>query len=234
MNKLIVESKNDTAFVKALVKHINANAEVEEISIIEEFEDLGVGLSEQRLTDKISDVLDEVRKKDIQKVGILLDLDKETVENRIALVNKCLKKALLDKGFEKNTEGVLLINSFSKIKIDDVTDVEFACYFTNVDGEGELETVLKKIKNQNSDYADCLESWRDCLNEKGKSVKNKEFDKFWISNYIRFDTCSNTDKGQAERKCSMQNFDYVLENKPIFNLDNALLSDLKSFLKLFN
>lgn len=234
MNKLIVESKNDAAFVQALVNHINAKAEVEEISIIEEFEDLGVGLSEQRLTQKIGDVLDEVRKKDVQKIGVLIDLDKESIENRIILVNKCLKKALFEKGFGENTEGVSSINAFATIKIDEATNIEFACYFTNVDGKGELETVLKKIKNQNSDYADCLEKWRNCLTEKGKDVSDKEFDKFWISNYIRFDTCSNKDKGQAERKCSMQNFDFVLENKRIFNFDDALLTDLKSFLKLFN
>jgi hypothetical protein len=233
MNKLIVESKNDTAFVQALVKHINAHAEVEEISTILEFEDLGVGLSEQRLTDKISDVLDEVRKRDIQKIGVLIDLDKETIENRIILVNKCLKKALFDKGFNENTEGVTSINAFSNIKIDEVINIEFACHFTNVEGEGELETVLKKIKNQNSDYADCLENWRSCLTEKGKSVSDKEFDKFWINNYIRFDTCKNKEKGQAERKCSMQNFDYVLE-KSIFNFDDVILNDLKIFLNLFN
>jgi hypothetical protein len=233
MNKLIVESKNDTAFVQALVKHINAYAEVEEISTILEFEDLGVGLSEQRLTDKISDVLDEVRKKGVQKIGILIDLDIETIENRIVLVNKCLKKALSNKGFDENTEGVSSINTFSNIKIDEATNIEFACHFTNVDGEGELETVLKKIKNQNSEYADCLESWRTCLTEKGKSVTNKEFDKFWVSNYIRFDTCKNKEKGQAEKKCNMQNFDYVLE-KSIFNLDDVILNDLKTFLSLFN
>ena len=236
MNKLIVESKNDKAFVEALVRHVNANAKVDEIlSNFEEIKDLEVGLSEMRLTQKMEDVLDEVRKKGVNKIGILIDLDNKTFQERLDLVNDCLKKSLKNKSFNENTEGVKSVNTFAQIKIDEVTNVEIACYFTNVDGQGELETVLKRIKNKDSVYADCLEKWRLCLEQNGKKISEKDFDKFWISNYIRFDTCSNKEKGQAERKCSMQNFDYVLENKKsIFNFDDALLDDIKSFLKLFN
>ena len=67
----------------------------------------------------------------------------------------------------------------------------------------------------------------------GKKINNKDFDKFWLSNYVRFDTCGRNDKKQAERKCSIQNLDYVLENKAtIFDFENAILNDLKAFLRL--
>ena len=235
MNKLIVESKNDKAFVEALVKHINAHAEINEIlSSVDEIEELGVGLSEMRLTQKIEDVLDEVRKKGVDKIGILIDLDTKTFQERFDLVNNCLKIALKNKGFNENTEGVAAINTFLNIEIDDSTTVELACHFTNVDGQGELETVLKRIKNQESTFADCLNQWRLCLTENQKNISDKEFDKFWVSNYIRFDTCSNQDRTQAGRKCSMQNFDYVLENKEnIFDFNHNSLDEMRTFLNLF-
>jgi hypothetical protein len=62
---------------------------------------------------------------------------------------------------------------------------EFACYFTNVDGQGELEMILKVIKSQDSTYADCLEDWRNCLPNQGKLIRDKDFDKFWISTYMK-------------------------------------------------
>lgn len=92
-------------------------------------------------------------------------MDKETREIRIAFVNKALSNAL------SQTDASLLLlkilPEFAKINLDADTSVEIACFFTNVDGrKGELETLLKAIKpnNQVSNYADCLEHWRNCVN----------------------------------------------------------------------
>ncbi len=52
------------------------------------------GLNETKLTTKFRDVLDDVAKKGISKIGLLLDMDKETREIRIAFVNKALSNAL--------------------------------------------------------------------------------------------------------------------------------------------
>jgi hypothetical protein len=52
--------------------------------------------------------------------------------------------------------------------------------------------------------------------------------------YIRFDTCSKNEKKQAERKCSMKNFDYVMTNKTkIWNFKHPVLNELNDFLNLF-
>ena len=67
-------------------------------------------------------------------------------------------------------------------------DVDFICYIINVNGYGELETVLKLIKKSDSFFADCLDSWRECLKIHNKCISDKDFDKFYINNYIRFDT----------------------------------------------
>ncbi|MFZ4557967.1 MAG: DUF3226 domain-containing protein, partial [Pseudanabaena sp.] len=130
------------------------------------------------------------------------------------------------------------VNRFINLNIKDTDDVnlniQLACYFTNLDGQGELETVLKAIKQKESIHADCLDNWRSCLTSNEKTIKNKDFDKFWVDIYVRFDTCSNNDKKQAGRKCSMKAFDYVMENKSeIWNLDHPKLNNLKEFLGLF-
>ncbi len=233
MNKLIVESKNDKAFIEALIQHLHVNVEVDTpICRIDDFECLG-GLGE--LTTKIEDLLDEVPKKGIDKIGILLDIDNFTIRERLDFTLKSLNQALKNKGISQIETQFESVNQFIDVPIDEAITVNIACFFTNLEEKGELETVLKAIKTQDSTYADCLEKWRECLIQKGKAISEKEFDKFWLSNYIRFDTCSKNDKKQSERKCSLQNFDYVMMNKShIFDLDSPILSDLKNFLLLFN
>ena len=235
MNILIVESKNDRCFIKALVEHLKLDPNVQvdaPICQIDDYECLD-GLNETKLTTKFRDVLDDVAKKGISKIGILLDMDKETKEARIAFVNKALNNALQQRNASFDT--IKNISEFIKIDIDADTSVEIACFFTNVDGKGELETLLKAIKpnEQSSNYADCLEQWRNCVGI--DKISDKEFGKLWIDFYVRWDTCSNKDRKQADRKCSMRNFDYVMQEKgnEIFTLDHELLESLRHFLNLF-
>jgi hypothetical protein len=105
--------------------------------------------------------------------------------------------------------------------------VEFSIHILNIDGEGELETLLKQIKSKDSPIADCLDAWRQCLLTKEKNIKQKDFDKFWINVYQRFDTCSKQEQKQAGRKC---NFEASLK-KPIYDFDQPELFELKKFLK---
>ena len=72
------------------------------------------------------------------------------------------------------------------------------------------------------------------MQKHGKEISLKEFNKFWVDMYIRFDTCSKSDKKQADRKCSMRGFDYVMTNKAvIWDFEHPVLNDLKKFLGLF-
>ena len=98
----------------------------------------------------------------------------------------------------------------------------------NVEGNGELETLLKAIKSADSTYADCLETWKTCLKSKGKEISQKEFDKFWVSIYHRYDGCTKSEQKQAKRKCcNQESF-----KKPIYDLEHSLLKDLKEFISL--
>jgi hypothetical protein len=177
-NLLIVESVNDKFFVEALIQHLNLkNITVSDgfIYKINDFETLD-GLNPTKLLAAVNAVKFKIKKEDIQKVGILLDIDNESIADRLSLVNTALQSAF---GNDTQIEN---INTFITIPIDKVQDVSVGAYFTNVDGQGELETVLRTIKSEKSIYADCLQSWQNCLIEQnnGIGLKTKDFDKFWV------------------------------------------------------
>lgn len=219
-NLIIVESHNDKFFLEKLRDELGLNdIEVEEpICNLTDFECLD-GLSENKL--KLT--LDNIKFDRYQKIGIIIDADDKGIENRIDLINTCIR-SLED---APNDFELKKINEF--IKIENL-DIEIGCYIMNVSGNGELETVLKVIKSKDSTYADCLDAWKDCLSSKGKNIKDKDFDKFWINNYLRFDTCASSDKGQADRKCKGE----LAIKKDIWNFENSILDELKTFLRLLS
>ena len=225
-NIVIVESKNDAIFMKAMVEKLNCDIQVEKPIHIHDYESLE-GLSEKQLINTLKDLEADLQKREIEKIGIIIDIDHHSESERLQWVNKCIQEV-----FESET--LLSTKQFIDICGDNGTSAKLACYFTNVEGKGELETLLKAIKARDSPYADCLDSWKTCIENLGNKINQKDFDKFWISNYIRYDTCSIQEQKQAGRKCSMSGFDYVMEHKKdIWDWDNPILDDLKEFFKLF-
>ena len=231
-NRLIVESKNDKYFIQALVKYLNiSNLEISEINITE-FDYLTLeGLSISSLERELKTIEADAQKSSIKKIGIILDADNSQTTN-LAFINKAIIK-IFSQNQQKQIEEV---SKFISINSPTIGDIQIACYFININGNGELETLLKVIKSQDSSYADCLEAWQDCLKANDKEIiTKKEFDKFWVSNYLRFDTCSKQDKQQSQKKCSVSGFEYIMHNKQnIWDFEHTALDQLKKFLKLFN
>ena len=237
-NVLIVESKNDRIFVQALIAHLNASINtVEEIKLddtgeaikIDEYEELS-GLNQNKLREAVKRLLANAQKKPIQKLGILIDLDRFSETERIHWLNDCLEPVFKVENLFAN------VSEFVPIPIPNAPEISLAitCYFTQANQQGELETLLKHIKAQPSPYADCLEDWRNCLAERDYDISDKEFDKFWIAQYLRYDTCSKKEQKQAERKCSMKAFDYIMKHKAeIWNFDHPVLTGIKQFLSRF-
>lgn len=227
-NILVVESKNDKIFIDAVVNHLNCNNSGLNIEIcIDEYETLA-GLSEKELINKLKSIQARSQKIILEKLGIILDIDDCQQEDRIQFVNNCIQTAFeVSHPISKTGELIQVTTNYG-------ATIQLACYFTNVDGQGELETVLKAIKTKDSPHADCLDNWKSCIELKKETITKKDFDKFWISNYLRFDTCSKEEKKQAGKYCSMAAFDYVMANKKeIWNFDDPILDDLKYFLRLF-
>jgi len=214
-NLLIVESDNDKYFIEALSESLKVDIKVNQpICKIDDYECLN-GLSEA----KLYICLNDVKFDDYAKIGIIIDADKEGIENRIALINSVLKK------FDDTIE---IKNMNESIKSKEL-DLEFICYITNVDGYGELETLLKTIKTEDSTFADCLSAWKNCLIASGKKISDKDFDKFWVNNYLRYDTCTKKEQKQADKKCKNE---FAIK-KQIWNFEHEALTDLKAFLQLF-
>jgi hypothetical protein len=235
-NILIVESENDKCFFQAIINKLNLDIEITKPIRVsdEDYREMN-GLNHKKLKDALNNLKANIQKGEIEKVGIIIDIDNDDEENKIKFVDECIREVFPD------SELLNEVNRFINLNIKDTDDtnlnIQLACYFTNIDGQGELETVLKTIKQKESIHADCLENWKNCLISNGKTITDKDFDKFWVSIYVRFDTCSNNDKKQAGRKCSMSEFGfgYVMKNKSeIWNLDHPKLNHLKLFLSLFS
>ncbi|MCU0541251.1 MAG: hypothetical protein MUE44_03585 [Oscillatoriaceae cyanobacterium Prado104] len=226
-NIVIVESKNDKIFMQAMVEKLNCDIQVASPIYIDDYKSLE-GLSERELIKALKNLERKIDQKDIEKIGIIIDLDNDSEQERLNLVNKCVKQV-----FESET--LSSTKQFIDICTADIgTKAKLACYFTNFEGTGELETVLKAIKARESPHADCLNSWKTCIENQGQQIDRKDFDKFWVSIYLRYDTCSIQEQKQAGRKCSMSGFDYVMEHKKdIWDWTHPALDDLKAFFKLF-
>jgi len=248
MNILIVESENDQYFIEALAKKVSLENKVCKIDTFKHssFDEQG-----KKLTTQIISALSDIDRK-LSKIGIILDLDKSNQIERINLINKCLKQALNDCGYNEPSIFLSKINELISIPIDELLSIKVACFFTNIDGEGELETVLKAIKTKDSKFADCLyEGWLECLNKKGIKIVNqgesgdfndKELLKLWVDFYKRFDTLKRKDRDEKNTDWrgimtgitkKEDKLDCV-RGEDIFDLQSEKLRELKSFLQLFD
>jgi hypothetical protein len=171
-NILIVESKNDQFFLQAIIRYLNFKIEVAPPIIISEDDYRAMnGLNPTKLKNALKDLKADIQKGEIERVGIIIDIDDQVKIDRINFVNECIQEVFPE------SQSLEEVKEFININFDGF-NIQLACYFTNFNGQGELETVLKMIKSQNSDYADCLETWKDCLNNHDKSITVKEFNKF--------------------------------------------------------
>jgi hypothetical protein len=211
-NLLIVESDGDKYFIEALLKDMNIKLKpTETVCSIDDYECLGgIDEREQKKLEKklkfLSNKIDTGQIEEIDTIGIIFYADKIGIEQR--------KKDIQDKidlVFGKDTK------------------VKFRIYIMNIEGVGELEDILKAIKIKKSPYADCLHYWKECLNKNNMEVSDKIFNKFWINNYIMYDTCtSSKHRGQKSKYCT---FEYAMKEKKIWNFDHKVLNDLKEFLQ---
>ncbi|MBL0687840.1 MAG: hypothetical protein JJV94_08510 [Sulfurospirillum sp.] len=214
VNRLIVESINDKYFIAKLIEKLNINIKIDEpLNNTDELICLdGIGnLKIKLITMKLEN---------INKLGIILDADCAGIESRLGYINSTLKNLKIDIELDK-------INEFKK---DNKKDLEIASHILNVNGKGELEDILYSIKTKDATFADCLNSWRECLKGKDKKISDKDFLKFQINNYIRFDTCSKEDKKQMHKNCDFK----ASMQKDIWDFDHENLDSLKEFLRLFN
>ena len=234
-NRLIVESKNDKIFIQALVAKLNIESLDIEAPICLAENDFcllgGADPNEKRpgtLIKMLKDIKSDILRIGIKKIGVLLDIDNVLEQKRFEMINNAIHEVFGD-GVKRKISKT---NEFIEIVITPSHSIFLCCYFTNVEKKGNLDTLLKKIANKNSVYADCLKAWRSCLKSNEVEISDSEYDKFWLSNYIRFDTCTGKEKSNANKYCSMNDFERIMQ-KGIFDLEAECLNDLLDFIRLF-
>lgn len=234
-NILIVEGKEDKAFLKFFLSTINiVDVEIAEPPKID-INELG-GLSKEALKKQIGSIIPRIPKEGIEKLGIIVDLDTDETnggfQNRLNLVNEAIEKSFPN---ISDIPQLSKINQFIKIAIDQNTEIELACFFIHLNGKGELEDLLRETKIYNSPHADCLETWRRCLNDKEIEKTDKEINKLWLHYLIRYDVCTLKEQENASKYC---NLEFILNDpsrkEKIFDFNHECLSELKTFLCLFN
>lgn len=215
MKKIFVEHENDKYRFESIINHFQKdNAKAQNINIAS-FEPLG-GLSFGKLKEEL-EKLKTQRLIDDQtefQVGILIDTDnpnkgegieKGGIENRLLMINKAVEDVFgRNPNFTKMCTNKTDFFSFEiENEVFDTITIKIGCYFVNIKGEGEMETLLKAIKTRDSFAADCLEAWKRCYLEKIKISPNYEafkmnleikegerdkvFDKIWEEFYEAYD-----------------------------------------------
>lgn len=255
---IIVESPNDAYFYQALMSNMRLNdAKIDIISQEEKayFDDLQFedetgkvykGLSEKALSAKLQIIRQKLSRlyPNVEKVGFLLDMDtlqsNGGLQKRLQNVNNALQDAW------NVAANILAMNTLYSINCKtqegENIPMQVACYFANIKGEGELETLLFHIANkENAHYANCLQAWKECYTQKeidkSYEIKNKEFQKFWIEIYKRFDTLPRNQRNETNtnfRNIMLGSEDGKTANRNhIFDLNAEYLTEVKTFLHLF-
>ncbi len=207
MRKIIlVEGKDDKAFVEAILP----KSEIREILV----DKLG-GLNEETLKKALARLKNELLKNPFDKLGIVIDHDRFSVNERLLFVNKCLSQAW----------GVRLTkaNNLEKYPIEGF-EIEIACFFIGVEQSGSLDTILRQIPSESSTISNCLIG---CL---PNNTLPKELDKAWIYYYIRWDICDAEDRIHGKERVTLA---YSLNPKNAWKLDSPLLDSLRVFLNQF-
>jgi hypothetical protein len=217
-NWYITESHNDAFFIKALAKRLNSQNSSDATLAIDEnpdFASASVDSDGKKLRDALGTILTQSGN---IRLGIILDLDDDSPENRINFINQQLLAVLQDYDTAPQQTD-LLKNTNDLITLDKGNDymLTVGCYFMHTledeTEKGEMEDLLKKIAKKKAIFADCLAAWTACFKEKGKTIAkkgqagdiaDKEILKLWIDFYERFDTLKKKDRYQSEKNTNKE------------------------------
>ena len=187
---MIVESQNDKAFIALLLKDLGIDAELDVIlEHLHKFEDESgqEHRGKEAIGAKLKSFKRELGKKypNVEKIGVILDSDyppKWSFKQNLVLINDAFHAAF-------GISSALFHKESEFVKVDD--SLQAACFFNkDSSGNGNLDTLLLEIRkapNEKVPYADCLELWRDCVNESSnaKKVNENTYAKIWLGNFMR-------------------------------------------------
>lgn len=233
-HKIIVESFNDQAIYSYILNnYCTSKADIETISDSLDWVDLG-GLSPNALIIKLKDIKSDIFKASTSlKIGVIIDIDEASIEDRLKLLNEACSSAF---GIEITIEQT---NDFQTFIIKDENhddfDFKLAYCLAGLDGQGELEHILKEIADiTSSHHANCLETgWIQCLKAKEISIDTKQLRKLWMDFYKRLDCLDAQQARKASDNVRWKRFLELHGDKFDFNKNLKELNEIKSFLNQF-
>ena len=236
---LIVEDESDKCIFEAIIRHIKKEDSLEvfpeqntEIEYVIKSDESNVE-KPSGLIDALNNLTEGFSKQHITRVGIIRDIDFNTLESRILLVNNAIRSAYkIIYGELKNVNQLTTIQLIDKDTQREYK-IDFACHFVSLNGSGEIEDILKSIKCKPSPIADCVdEHLPNCLIASNQELKDKDLVKLWLNHYQRYDTLPKN-----KRKSPFTEMTHIMKNRTeIFDFDNNLkeLLELKSFLRMMS
>jgi hypothetical protein len=215
---ILVEGKNDKGFVESLLKICFPQL----IDSIKIFDLKGINNLKSALDSNFTDF----KGKEYRNLGIIIDVDNSSREDRIQLVNDVFRLQILFQNTELNTNTLsaeCMINGNRNLKIS-----LFLMSASN--GKGELIDLLKEIKKRESVVSDCA---IECLTKKEDST-SKELSDDWLHLYLKWD-CSNSAQRKGSRNIGLdkENTKNRIEEIFDFNSENSVLNNLKTYLQQF-
>lgn len=201
-NIILVEGKDDVDFLNILTENINIQSFT--------FDKID-GSNQELLSKKLEAIKNDFQLNPFAKLGIILDLDNYSADDRLELINTCLSLIFGQK--------LSKINNFQKFQLFGL-ELDIACFFI----EPNLDVIKRKISIINPEKADCLFK---CIDDEG--INKKERDKAWVYYYMLWDVC---DKKEREKRGKHVNFSYT-SSKSAWDLESEELKSLELFLMNF-
>ncbi len=259
-NVLIVESQNDAAFIRLLLDELGIGSETETVEIehlhkfLEEEDNALRGEFEKNKKQKrgkeaIGAKLKNIKRdlernySELEKLGIILDFDASPNWNQdknLHLVNTAMANAFGPQNAISKESEFVTVNIPSSGS-DYQIQFQTACFFNkDSSGEGNLDTLLFEIRMyplEKVPYADCLELWRDCVNDSTSTLKVTEntYAKIWLGNFLRAKAAALGKAGKSilsdfEAKQS----DVIAKvGNSVFDLEHIALKPLRDYLLLY-
>ena len=231
---IIVEDNNDKYTFEAIIRHIHLsdNLLVQDTPDIDwEFVSAEKNAEEPTaLIAALRGLQNDIFKEKYDKIAIVQDIDFNSKENRLLLVNTAFQTAYPVEYQEITDTNTLVPFSFIQddAGMEEPLTVLVACHFVGLTKngikQGEIEDILKAVKAQPSPLADCIdEHLPECMKVSEEKLRDKDLVKQWINNYQRYDTLQ-----KKKRNYKATQWENVMAKRAdIFDFNRDEVTDLK-------
>lgn len=247
-NLLIVESPNDAAFIQLLLDDLGIGVETDMVFIENLHKIIDLEGKEARGKTALSVKLKDINANletypNLEKLGIILDFDAPPnwdKDKNLQLINTAIANAFGYQNAIPIESEFVTVNTNSP-GTDYERQFQTTCFFNrDSSGNGNLDTLLleiRKVSDEKVPYADCLELWRDCVNNSASTLKVTEnnYAKIWLVYLLRAKAAELGKEGKSILSDFEEKQSEVITKvgSSVFNLEHAALIPLRDFLLLF-